>query len=217
MAELALEAGYALKQSDALQPVTATSIKIDIKTKQRLLPESFKLDSSTTFRQRLSIIDASVANFTPTGALWYFDGPNESVRPSQGSQSQRQNIFDDEALCQSLALILNAYPHFAGRLRLVHDEEQAVENGDRPRCNRVEVWYGDANSPGVELLVATSDARLDEIIARPEIQAERRAWPATDIPKEQVSKQCSRPQQPLSAIIHLSPIRPSAEEISPMV
>ncbi|KAF2757895.1 hypothetical protein EJ05DRAFT_464799 [Pseudovirgaria hyperparasitica] len=125
-------------------------------------------------RKRLSIIDSSCANFTPTGALWYLE------------RSADESTFAIDALRESLKATLQGYLQFTGRLRMVHqDDEESHANGTA-FYNRLEVWYGDANAPGVTFVAACSTAKLDDFVPTAQEQAQRRVWKATDIPREDV-------------------------------
>ncbi|KAL5446541.1 hypothetical protein PMIN06_007713 [Paraphaeosphaeria minitans] len=72
----------------------------------------------------LSVIDASVARFTPAGAVWYLSAPSPGPGlglPSTTTTTTTTTTADplsQDLLKDSLAHTLSAYPHFAGQLRM---------------------------------------------------------------------------------------------------
>ncbi|KAM0323897.1 hypothetical protein ACHAQA_008478 [Verticillium albo-atrum] len=84
----------------------------------------------------LSILDNTVARFTPTGAIWVFE-----TKPS---------VSKDDLLSRlqtSFITALSSFPHFAGQLHW---------DTSNPRFNRAAVTYGSPSDPGVEWTVASS-------------------------------------------------------------
>ena len=119
-------------------------------------------------RTLLSIIDAACANFTPTGALWFFDA------------LEKQASSNSEHFSQSLCRTLHAFPQFEGRLRRVnYVHEEAY--------NRLEICYDDDRAPGVQFDTARSVLKLENIIPSADQQALEGDWKATTMPREDVS------------------------------
>ncbi|KAJ5550389.1 hypothetical protein N7461_005087 [Penicillium sp. DV-2018c] len=136
---------------------------------KRLQPSQTSTPTSTS----LSILDSTVARFTPTGAIWFFD-----QKPADLSQKVLL-----ENLQSSLAETLSKFPHWAGQLQWapVNPKGNHTE-----RFNRAVVVYGTNNDPGVEWRVVEHQLRADEIIPTAEERAssttgsQPKAWSGDD-------------------------------------
>ncbi|CRK41700.1 Acyltransferase AFT15-1 like protein [Verticillium longisporum] len=84
----------------------------------------------------LSILDNTVARFSPTGAIWVFD--TYPSLPRQAFLSQLQTSFTKA---------LSSFPHFAGQLHW---------DTSTRRFNRAAVTCGSPSDPGVEYTVVAS-------------------------------------------------------------
>ncbi|RBQ99102.1 hypothetical protein VDGD_07232 [Verticillium dahliae] len=84
----------------------------------------------------LSILDNTVARFSPTGAIWVFDA--YPPLPRQVFLSQLQAAFTKA---------LSSFPHFAGQLHW---------DTSTQRFHRAAVTYGSPSDPGVEYAVVAS-------------------------------------------------------------
>ncbi|KAH6687028.1 transferase family protein [Verticillium dahliae] len=84
----------------------------------------------------LSILDNTVARFSPTGAIWVFDA--YPPLPRQVFLSQLQ---------AALTKALSSFPHFAGQLHW---------DTSTQRFHRAAVTYGSPSDPGVEYAVVAS-------------------------------------------------------------
>ncbi|CAF0919135.1 unnamed protein product [Didymodactylos carnosus] len=105
----------------------------------RVFPESHLKDSSAAQYVPLSILDSTVGNFAPTCATWIYDPPNA------------KHTLSTQQLLLALQRTLNAYPHWAGQLQLVHYNA----TGDHTqRFGRLSVLYGIQSDPGVEVIIA---------------------------------------------------------------
>lgn len=100
----------------------------------------------------LSIIDASVARFTPCGAIWYF--------PSLGGR----DLLDPNALRTSLSHTLSSYPQWTGQLRMTPYIPGLSSRKNAERFGRMEVRYGQASDPGVAFVVAKVNTTLDDAL-----------------------------------------------------
>ena len=129
---------------------TAQSHPLAIVSRTRFLP-SFQQPRTRT---PLSILDATVARFSPTAAAWIFD-ETRSV----------------DLLGQALQTVVDRYPAWTGQLRFAHahadSSETSVSHDHTRRYGRLELVYGgleaeDAVStdPGVELIIAHSSVPL---------------------------------------------------------
>ncbi|KAJ7181639.1 transferase family-domain-containing protein [Mycena crocata] len=96
----------------------------------------------------LSVLDASVGNFTPTGAAWIYDAPPE------------QSALSPAHMKRALIKTLNAYPQWAGQLQFTRYDR----SGDHTsRSRRLEITYGAPDDPGVEFVLASSDADIPSL------------------------------------------------------
>ena len=126
---------------------------ITLKSSRRISPLSH------TFREEskvvpLSICDASVGNFGPTGAVWFFDPPGKGA-----AQLTIQHLEF------TLRKTLDAYPHFCGHVRLM--EYDTGINGPRThfqRYGRLEVCYGGSADVGCEFVEAECSLSLNTVI-----------------------------------------------------
>ncbi|CCF35464.1 transferase [Colletotrichum higginsianum] len=135
---------------------------------RRLFPETPPTSPVTS---KLSIIDATVGRFSPTAAIWLYDKPTEAEIP-------HHRLFD--TLTQALGRTLNDYPHFAGQIQWA--SESMVKDDDVPRhLGRPVVVHGAPTDPGVEVVIASHDMRLDEVVPGRDERATRlKEWNASD-------------------------------------
>ncbi|GAA6033924.1 hypothetical protein JCM8097_000410 [Rhodosporidiobolus ruineniae] len=70
----------------------------------------------------------------------------------------------DDLLRQSLSLVLSAYPHFAGRLRLARPDDGGEEYRRRYGRAWVDYGQGEDQDPGVELVFSSSSKTLDSLL-----------------------------------------------------
>ncbi|KFZ17527.1 hypothetical protein V501_01679 [Pseudogymnoascus sp. VKM F-4519 (FW-2642)] len=113
----------------------------------------------------LSILDATVARFPPTGAVWLFCAP----RPL------------DTILQPSFVATLNSFPQWAGQLQwsLVRDGGLHTERFGRPM-----LVHGCDSDPGVEWVISKAAETLDSIVPSAlERVVEKATWIATDFPE----------------------------------
>ncbi|OBT63034.1 hypothetical protein VE03_08144 [Pseudogymnoascus sp. 23342-1-I1] len=113
----------------------------------------------------LSILDATVARFSPTGAVWLFCGPNPS----------------HAILQSSFIATLNDFPQWAGQLQwsAARDGGHHTERFGRPM-----VVHGCESDPGVEWVVSKSERTVDSIVPSTlERVAGNATWIATDFPQ----------------------------------
>ncbi|KAK1708207.1 transferase, partial [Colletotrichum acutatum] len=103
---------------------------------------------------KLSILDSTVARFTPTAAIWLYDKPKTS-------QLSHTEFFEN--LGHALSQTLNDYPHFAGQLQWA-TPEQFKDDAVPRHLGRLVVAYGSTRDPGVELSIATHDSKLSDIV-----------------------------------------------------
>ncbi|KAL3482281.1 hypothetical protein BJX99DRAFT_85287 [Aspergillus californicus] len=137
----------------------------------------------------LSILDATVTNFTPCGAVWFFDVPGEKIELSEWSLN----------LQNSLRATLSSFPQFAGALKKV---EHVPEGDHTQRYGRLEITFGAATDPGVGFSVAHSPLSLDEVAPTSQRKTqELRSWnlsspPTTFLPNAGVMKSPIDPRNP---------------------
>jgi hypothetical protein len=117
----------------------------------------FPAQQPTPSTAPLSILDATVARFAPTGGIWIFQNPLNSD----------QQILIDK-LRSSFRDTLSKFPQWAGQL------QWAPVNPDgnhSERFNRPLVKYGTDADPGVEWTVIEHPLRADEITPTAEERA----------------------------------------------
>lgn len=122
----------------------------------RLQPASRPQSATSTV---LSILDATVVRFAPTGAIWIFDHdkPAEMVG----------------CLKDSFIKTLDAFPHWAGQLQWA----PARENGSHTeRFHRPMITYGLDSDPGVEWNVVQLDSCPDSIAPEPALRISDELW-----------------------------------------
>ncbi|KFZ11547.1 hypothetical protein V501_04719 [Pseudogymnoascus sp. VKM F-4519 (FW-2642)] len=130
--------------------------------KLRLFPSS---RLTTPVSTPLSILDATVARFSSTGAVWLFCSPSQSHTNLQSS----------------FVATLNDFPQWAGQLQWspVRDGGLHTERFGRPM-----VVYGCDSDPGVEWVVSKTEVILDSIVPSAlERVAGNATWIATDFPQ----------------------------------
>ncbi|KAK2834956.1 hypothetical protein FQN49_006744 [Arthroderma sp. PD_2] len=138
---------------------------MDSRQKERLFPS---VRPSEPRSIPLSILDATVARFSPTGAIWMFDTPTDAT-PSHDLVS---------LLRSSLVSTLNFYPHWAGQLQWAPIRE---DGGHCHRFNRPMVSYGALSDPGAEFAIVHHDQALEGLVpTAAERIAGKGAWLATD-------------------------------------
>ncbi|ORX41262.1 transferase family-domain-containing protein [Kockovaella imperatae] len=98
----------------------------------------------------LSIIDSSVASYSPCSALWLFGKSDEGWSAS--------------ALQESLRRTLDVYPQFSGKLYIPqYDAEAAVRDHTR-RFGRIHIAWGNKDDPGLQFTFASSSKSAQEYI-----------------------------------------------------
>jgi hypothetical protein len=120
---------------------------IQVASSERVFPAHHASLSKTT--TPLSILDASVANYSPTAGIWFYDAP---TNPSTLNASTLQ---------ESLIVTLDAYPQWAGQLGWTSYNPHATGLGAHTcRFHRLQLSYGNETDPGVEFITAQCDALL---------------------------------------------------------
>ncbi|KFY21903.1 hypothetical protein V493_07020 [Pseudogymnoascus sp. VKM F-4281 (FW-2241)] len=113
----------------------------------------------------LSILDATVARFSPTGAVWIFSGPCPSHATLQSS----------------FVATLNDFPQWAGQLQWSPVRKGGLHT---ERFGRPMVVYGCETDPGVEWVVSKTEKTLDSIVPSAlERVAGNATWISTDFPQ----------------------------------
>ncbi|EJD38251.1 hypothetical protein AURDEDRAFT_154155 [Auricularia subglabra TFB-10046 SS5] len=117
----------------------------------------------------LSIIDATVARFTPTSATWLFDRPPDS------------DLIHTDTLARSLRATLDAYPQLAGQLHWA-PYDASGRSGHTRRYGRMMLRYGAPDDPGVELVQARSAQVLADVVPHFDTRAAAGCWDASAVP-----------------------------------
>ncbi|KAK1590270.1 transferase [Colletotrichum navitas] len=137
----------------------------------RVFPER-RSNSPTT--SKLSVIDATVARFSPTAAIWLYDKPKIT-------RTSPNDLFN--TISHALSQTLVDYPHFAGQIQWA--TEDLVKDDIVPRhLGRPVVVHGTSDDPGVELVVVKYDMNLDCVVpSRNERAARLKEWDASGFPQ----------------------------------
>ncbi|KAH6674972.1 transferase family-domain-containing protein [Halenospora varia] len=127
---------------------------------------------SKTVSTPLSILDATVARFSATGAIWLFDGA--------GAHDEKFCIED--LLKSSFVETLNSFPQWAGQLQWSPFREGGSHS---ERFNRPLLVYGSPNDPGVEWIVANHSQTIESLVPQSKERASNNGiWMATDFPQK---------------------------------
>lgn len=124
------------------------------------------------------MLDATVARFAPTSALWLFDPPAEP---------RARAALSTDQLTLSLRKTLDAYPQLAGQLRRA--PFKADDSGDHTqRHGRLRLTYGSADDPGVELVVARFPGAVAQLAPSATERASRAGgwWDAGQLPSAEL-------------------------------
>ncbi|KXH29448.1 transferase [Colletotrichum salicis] len=151
-----------------MSATTSAAQRCSIDATRRMFPNS---PSTKPVVSKLSILDSTVARFTPTAAIWLYDKP-------ETLQLSNTQLF--ETLGHALSQTLDDYPYFAGQLQWAtpgQDKDNAV-----PRhLGRLVIAHGSTEDPGVELSIATHDSKLSDIVpSRAERATNLKEWNASN-------------------------------------
>jgi len=127
---------------------------ITIRQSERLFPSTKQPQRAVA----LSLLDATAAEFSPTGAIWLCERPKDA--PFDLAHHFRR----------SLQVVLDAYPQWTGLVKSIStvDSSQlkSEENEFAPharRFGRVYAHYGTSQDAGVEFVMAKSTATLETL------------------------------------------------------
>lgn len=122
---------------------------------ERVLPRSHTQNTTNTEQSKLlSLLDATSANFSATGAVWFLDRPSDD-------KSTPADII--KRLRDALITTLDAYPQWCGHLKtLPYRPDEGTTHIQR--FGRLQLSYGSPRDPGVELVTAASTATLDDLV-----------------------------------------------------
>ncbi|KAI9738314.1 MAG: hypothetical protein M1834_008812 [Cirrosporium novae-zelandiae] len=124
---------------------------------------------NTTKCVPLSIIDATVANFAVSAAVWYYNSPS------------RPNLtLSPDHLKTALCHTLDYYPQWCGRLQWSAYKPGGLHT---QRFHRLNLEFGKTTDPGIEFVVANYSGTLDTLVPNPEKRANTlHSWDATQVP-----------------------------------
>ncbi|KAK7056866.1 hypothetical protein VNI00_002583 [Paramarasmius palmivorus] len=150
------------------RPTRTPKLDMDIpqsiqQNRARIFPLQ-KKDESVTIS--LSIVDATVLRYTPTGGIWLFDGPPSSTP-------------DD--IVFSLRKTLDAYPQLCGQLKVTTSSGQVANHTQR--YSRPHVIWGQPEDPGVEVVIAKCPVRLTSILPDAKERVDGQVWDPSPIAK----------------------------------
>ncbi|KAK1624357.1 transferase, partial [Colletotrichum phormii] len=151
-----------------MSATTSAAQHCSIDATRRIFPNS---PSTKPVVSKLSILDSTVARFTPTAAIWLYDKP-------ETSQLSNTQLF--ETLGHALSQTLDDYPHFSGQLQWA-TPEQVKDNAVPRHLGRLVIAHGSTEDPGVELSIATHDSKLSDIVpSRAERATNLKEWNASN-------------------------------------
>ena len=140
-------------------------LQVRVLSSQRVFPETRSTSPSTV---PLSIVDATVANFSPAGGIWFFD------------QGSRDAPAPAAHLHLALTRTLNTYQPWTGQLTWAPYDPQSHDHINRFR--RLQVTWGTSSDPGAEFVTASSSKTLASIIPHADERAKTlKAWDHTNI------------------------------------
>lgn len=129
----------------------------------RLFPPS-RSRPSQTVSTPLSILDATCARFSDTGAVWLFDAPPPSADQDLDGPDGR-NAALVARLRSSFVTTLDRFPQWAGQLAWALPRDGARRHTQR--WGRCMLTYGGADDPGVEWRLVTHDGPLSAVLPPP--------------------------------------------------
>ncbi|RHZ43171.1 transferase family protein [Aspergillus thermomutatus] len=136
--------------------------------KAHLVPHSPPASPITT---PLSILDATVARFAPTGAIWLFDSFPENTT-EKGFINRLESSF---------VQTLSDYPQWAGQLQWAPVRENGLHT---ERFNRPMIVYGTPNDPGVEWRIVKRDQMsIESLVPSATERASVGTWHGDDFPQ----------------------------------
>ncbi|KAH9904154.1 transferase family protein [Xylariomycetidae sp. FL2044] len=143
----------------------------------RVFPAGKETQGQNPTTTPLSILDASVAHFSPTGAIWFY----ESLPINEPDQGRQEALI--ERLHRSLPETLNHFPQWAGQLKWA---DYRPDGRYFERFNRPIITYGDASDPGVEWKVVEHPFTLGSVIPSPSERAPSHApvWRGDAFPQD---------------------------------
>ncbi|KAF3480963.1 uncharacterized protein GIQ15_06310 [Arthroderma uncinatum] len=142
---------------------------MDSRRKERVFPSVRPSKPTST---PLSILDATVARFSPTGTIWMFDATTEAT-PSQALVSRLRSSF---------VSTLNSYPQWTGQL---HWTPVRKGGGHCERFNRPMITYGTHSDPGAEWTILHHEKALEQLVpTAAERISGKGAWMGTDFRQE---------------------------------
>ncbi|KAK6844247.1 Transferase [Apiospora arundinis] len=123
----------------------------------------------------LSILDATCARFTDTGAVWLFDAPSSSSNLAASTPDPKGQEMMVDRLRSSFVTTLDDFPQWAGQL---HWAPFRPGGDHTERFQRCMLTYGgngsDSVDPGVEWSVVRRDYALNSIV--PPAEKKGVAW-----------------------------------------
>ncbi|KAJ5587558.1 transferase family protein [Penicillium hispanicum] len=111
--------------------------------------------AETEKSELLSLLDATTAKYSVTGAVWFLE---------RRSDSNITAAELTERLRDALITTLEAYPQWCGHLKAVPYQPD-LGRAHHQRFGRLQLSYKSPHDPGVELVTAMSAQRLDKWIA----------------------------------------------------
>ncbi|THZ97719.1 hypothetical protein D6C82_06234 [Aureobasidium pullulans] len=143
---------------------------IGIKSRHRISPTAPPSETITT---ALSILDASVARFTPCSAIWFFDAEHFA-------DGRDPELF--RSLELSFRETLSRWPHWSGQLRWAAKTDH--QNNQMP-YGRPVITYGGGKDVGVDWIIASCDSNLESIVpSRDARSTTDKVWMATKLPHQ---------------------------------
>lgn len=150
-----------------------------VECRQRVYPATISPGGPT--RKKLSIVDATVARWAAFGATWLFNS----------TETSRDISLHQDLLKQTLRETLDDYRHFSGQLRWATENDIDPSDLQQRYIGRPIITYGTATDPGVELIHASYDRPLSDVL--PGIQdrfKSKKSWVNTQFPQHELLPKC---------------------------
>ncbi|KAJ0107023.1 transferase [Diaporthe amygdali] len=150
-----------------------------VECRQRVHPATISPAGPT--RKKLSVVDATVARWAAFGATWLFNS----------TETSQDVLLHQDLLKQTLRETLDDYRHFSGELRWATENDVDPSDLQQRYTGRPIITYSASTDPGVELIHASYDQPLSDIV--PSVQdrcKNKNAWVNTHFPQNELLPKC---------------------------
>lgn len=150
-----------------------------VEHRQRVHPAT--ISPAAPKSKKLSIVDATVARWAAFGATWLF----------KSTETSRNILLHQGLLQQTLREVLDEYPHFSGELRWATENDIHPSDLQQRYTGRPIITYGASTDPGVELIHASYDRPLSDVVPGSQDRCKNeKAWVNTHFPQNELLPKC---------------------------